>query len=108
MSGGGALVSASAPGRVNLIGEHTDYNGGLVLPLVVEEALSVVISDGPPSENEYVRAVFAVLGLPPRAVEITGDLPAGEGLGSSAALCVALARARPSPSPPTCETSCST
>ena len=39
MSGGGALVSASAPGRVNLIGEHTDYNGGLVLPLVVPEDL---------------------------------------------------------------------
>ena len=29
-------VLASAPGRVNLIGEHTDYNGGLVLPFAIE------------------------------------------------------------------------
>src|SRR3954454_7800173 len=29
-------VAASAPGRVNLIGEHTDYNGGPVLPVAIE------------------------------------------------------------------------
>lgn len=39
---GNAPRCALAPGRVNLIGEHTDYNGGLVLPIAIDRHTAVV------------------------------------------------------------------
>ncbi|HEX8714119.1 MAG TPA: galactokinase family protein [Solirubrobacteraceae bacterium] len=111
---------AFAPGRVNLIGEHTDYNGGLALPFAISQGIVV---DAVASEDRRVRA-HAVdfdedddFGLDDRArvsdwrafvrgavaelsdaglqppgarLEIGGDLPRGAGLSSSAALEVAL------------------
>ena len=38
-------VVASAPGRVNLIGEHTDYNDGFVLPAAIDRAIAVAVSE---------------------------------------------------------------
>jgi galactokinase len=46
----------SAPGRVNLIGEHTDYTGGFVMPLAIEQRAYIAAS---PREDRIVRAVAA-------------------------------------------------
>ena len=46
-----ALV-ARAPGRVNLIGEHTDYNDGFVLPMAIDRAVWIALR---PSEDGVVR-----------------------------------------------------
>ena len=35
------VCAGYAPGRVNLIGEHTDYNGGFVMPLALERGTVV-------------------------------------------------------------------
>ncbi|NCC35661.1 MAG: galactokinase, partial [Chloroflexia bacterium] len=41
-----------APGRVNLIGEHTDYNDGFVLPMAIDRATLVVAR---PRSDQMVR-----------------------------------------------------
>jgi galactokinase len=111
---------AFAPGRVNLIGEHTDYNDGLALPFALTAGVTVTatrlegdrveavahdlgerdafpLCEPGPAEGwrAFVRGAVAELGavgyeLPGGRIEITGDLPRGAGLSSSAALEVAL------------------
>src|SRR4051812_24400462 len=116
-------VRAFAPGRVNLVGEHTDYNDGLCLPCAVDAGVTVRIVaaddaviraraldlaeddafalDDPPAADgwrAFVRGTVAELlraGHELRGGELTiaGDVPRGSGLSSSAALEVALALA---------------
>ena len=47
------VTRAAAPGRVNLIGEHTDYNGGFVLPTVIPQRTRVELS---PRADRTVQA----------------------------------------------------
>ena len=116
-------IVASAPGRVNLIGEHTDYNGGEVLPIAIERRTWVAVGVAPRGRSEavsanasesgswdahaprrtgewwdYVSGVAAELSLqgcelPPVQLAVVSDVPAGAGLSSSAALEVASATA---------------
>jgi len=64
-----SATAASAPGRVNLIGEHTDYNGGYVLPIALPQETTVHISA---RRDRTVRSASVQLG--PAA---TGDYQLG-------------------------------
>ena len=88
-----------APGRVNLIGEHVDYLGGVVLPAAVDRHVQVsgTVAKEWSIDSEvggglaYLEAIGEELGAPPQAVLVESDVPPGAGISSSAALLVALA-----------------
>lgn len=114
-------MRTSAPGRVNLIGDHTDYTGGLVFPMAIdrwtnvegsiadntitltsEDADGVVHlalgapfdADMQPSWGRYVSAVSSVVN-PQHGINgnVSTTIPVGAGLSSSAALELAVAYA---------------
>lgn len=114
-------IHVLAPGRVNLIGDHTDYTGGLVLPMAIDRYteirgartgdrvqlssmdevepvdLPLVIErpqDAEPAWGKYVAGVVSEM-RHPRGFHghVTTDIPIGAGLSSSAALEVAVALA---------------
>ena len=59
----------SAPGRVNLIGEHTDYTGGFVMPLAIEQRAFVAAR---PRADRLVRAVAVGHELQPTSLDDVG------------------------------------
>ncbi len=70
-------VLASAPGRVNLIGEHTDYSGGFVLPMAIPQRTEVAITRAG-GGDEVCRVVSANLGTKmPVMFEIGREQKAG-------------------------------
>jgi galactokinase len=105
------VLVASAPGRINLIGEHTDYNGGFVLPCAIDKRVAVAIGHG--DNTQFYSADFherrplheeresswadypsgIVWAMKVRGFDIpafqgafAGDVPLGSGLSSSAAI----------------------
>jgi len=116
-------VIASAPGRVNIIGEHTDYNGGQVLPIAIDRRTYVALRPNNSSVSrvystsesrggefdaespqragawwDYIAGVCAHIrsdGVTPAQFDalVSSDVPIGAGLSSSAALEVATALA---------------
>ena len=62
-----------APGRVNLIGEHTDYNGLPVFPMALQRAVTIAVR---PREDSLVRLANVDERFPPREFEIGPAIPA--------------------------------
>ncbi|HRB03267.1 MAG TPA: galactokinase family protein [Ilumatobacteraceae bacterium] len=114
-------VHVLAPGRVNLIGDHTDYTGGLVLPMAIdryteikgnrtadrvqlssldeEQPVDLALhierpQDAEPAWGKYVAGVISEMPNPHGFQgRVTTDIPIGAGLSSSAALEIAVALA---------------
>lgn len=117
-------IVVSSPGRINLIGEHTDYNLGYVLPAAIDKYIHIAIRKRTDKELHFFAADFSsaytgklgnwqkssqqwpdfLLGVlkefAERGVELFGmdlcfggDIPAGAGLSSSAAIECGLAYA---------------
>ena len=83
---------ATVPARVNIIGEHTDYAGGLSLPFAIDKHLTLdaIGKDEGCSGDTIVVELWKAAGGGPAKLEVSSEIPIGQGLSSSAALCLAV------------------
>ena len=82
---------ASIPARINIIGEHTDYLGGLALPFASEHRLVLTATKADHTEGDAtVVELWRAVGGWPAALEVESTIPIGAGMSSSAALCLAV------------------
>ena len=106
-------IVVRAPGRINLIGEHTDYNEGWVMPAAISKSIYIFIGRNHTNQNQWIaddiQSTFSSESFPTQDspawshyiqgvakhyspdgehynILISGDLPVGAGLSSSSAL----------------------
>ena len=75
MYGRPAAVAVRAPGRVNLIGEHTDYNDGFVLPIAIERQTVALVA---PRDDRTVRLASLQMPDGPAEIDLDGAIEPGE------------------------------
>ena len=83
---------ASIPGRINIIGEHTDYAGGLSLAFASQHrlVLEAEFLESGFSGDSKVVALWREAGGPPAKLNLSSTIPIGKGMSSSAALCLSV------------------